>query len=476
MKKTILALAVVFLCLFSAYAIVADIDLTIEELKSRVKPGENAEYNIIITNNEDMEMSGRIFVTGLYPAWIQSYKYTFDIEPNSEEIIPIKIGPTQGTKSNQYGFSVQGNVVMDGQQLTLPTRSFTIDVIGEDERFIGKATIEIYTEKHNFLPGEKVKVVVKVTDLKQVFVNPRADLKMYDEDGNPVYGYLLPVTSQVEPIVLIHDIPISERTPPGTYTISAELVAETGHVGKVSKEITVVSNEKPEMRRDVETNIFGTKASIYIQNLGNTRVDGEVRETIKSYERYLLTANPNPVIQQREDGDLDLVWVYEGLEAGGKSDEFTYSISYLPVYLGAALLLLLLLTLWQSTKNVTIKKEVLKQRISKNMLEATIGLHFKNLTNMPVGNVALVDRVPPLAQPLSYGTSKPKHVKKDRKGTVLEWDFTELAPNEERFITYKIKTDFGIVGLIDLPPALIRFTAEGKKQGIRSNPVECGQV
>ena len=109
-------------------------------------------------------------------------------------MIPIKIGPTEGTEPNQYGFSVQGNVKIGDEQLKLPTRSFALDVLGADQRFVGKATVEIYTERNDFLPGEKAKVVVKITDLKQVFTNPRADLKMEDEEGDPVYGYLLPPT------------------------------------------------------------------------------------------------------------------------------------------------------------------------------------------------------------------------------------------------------------------------------------------
>ena len=57
------------------------------------------------------------------------------------------------------------------------------------------------------------------------------------------------------------------------------------------------------------------------------------------------------------------------------------------------------------------------------------------------------------------------------KGTVLKWDIPELAPGEERLISYDIRSKLSIIGSFTLPRAKIKFTKDGKDKIIFSNSV-----
>jgi len=75
--------------------------------------------------------------------------------------------------------------------------------------------------------------------------------------------------------------------------------------------------------------------------------------------------------------------------------------------------------------------------------------------------VKIVDVVPSIAEvrkEFAEGTLKPSSIlKHSSKGTILKWDIPELAPGEERLISYDIKSKLSIIGSFSLPRAKIKF-------------------
>jgi hypothetical protein len=45
----------------------------------------------------------------------------------------------------------------------------------------------------------------------------------------------------------------------------------------------------------------------------------------------------------------------------------------------------------------------------------------------------------------------------------VRWDFTALEPYEERVITYRLKSTLSILGDLDMPPTVLKYTTSDNK-------------
>lgn len=460
-----------------SYALVFDIDLNVEPLIPAVPGGVTSQFNVKVINNENRAVDYTITVTGSYMSWVQNYEYFGNVPANFTRLIPIKITPSLETPPGDYQYSVRGTVKIDGKDYNLPEKVFTVTVLKSGEKFIGAAVMAIYPEKESYGPGEAARIVVHISKLTLAPESLSVDLRLLDPKGSPVYEYLLPLSAQPEPIVLMHDIPISIRMPPGDYLVVADLKSDSGIVGTVRKTISISTVNKPEQRRTAEVSALGKKVVVKVENTGNVPVTGEIREPMRWYERFLLTANPTPILETGAGGYYWIVWKYANVMPGDLTRTYTYSISYVPVVLAVMLVILLAVAAWQTVRALSVTKEVIRQKISPTTLEASISVHVKNLSDRTIRDVVLVDALPGMARPLEFTTAKPANVKKEENKTLMEWTLGDLKPREERVITYTMHTTFGVVGLIALPVATVRFTgADGKRRHTSSGVVECGVV
>ncbi len=459
------------------------IGASIENVNSTVFAGETARYNAVLINNEPVPVSVVLTISGpKADSWVQPYDYSVVVPAAGILKVPLAIRPLPDAAGGNYAYSLllqakiseeSGWVQLENPPTLLmevkqPTTTFTE---------LGRIYLSIFDEKATYWPGDAVQVQAQIYSLKELFAQLDVNLQFLDSAGRPVYGYTAPVTSQKEPIKPIsHNIPLSLQTIPGEYYVVAELVSDKGQVAITRRLVTVDSVRKTEQRRAVQTGFLSRKVSIYVENLGNIVSGGTVVERISWYEKFLLTASPLPLFVPSGGNALNAVWTYGDLAPGQRTPTYSYSISYLPLVLGAILAVLILVVVWQQFKPVSLSKEVIKQRIAQNVLEATLTLHAKNLTDKTVSQVALTDYVPNLAKAVEYGTAEPAHTRKERLETVLVWDLGDLKPGEERVVTYKIRTTVGVLGSIDLPAASIEFvTLDNKRKIVRSNTAECGK-
>lgn len=476
----------VFLALLSvvvivpAHALVFDIDMSVEPAIPAVPGGGTAQFNVKIANNENQAVDYRIEITGSYPAWIQQYDYLGNIPANFTKLIPIKISPSLEAPPGDYQYNVKGWVKIRDEWYSLSTKSetsFTVKVMKSGEKFEGAATMELYTDKEAYDPGANARMAVRITKMTIAPEGLQVDLRLLDSKNSPVYEHLLPLPVQAEPIVVMQDVPISPRMPPGDYLATADLKSGGGIVGTVKKGISVSAVNNPEQVRASEISALGKRIVIKVENTGNVPVSGEIREPMRWYERFLLTANPKPALESGSGGHYWIVWKYDNVMPGDLTRTYSYSISYMPVVLAALLVLLLGVAAWQGVRALSITKEVIRQKVSPTTLEASLGIHVKNLSDRTIRDVVLVDSLPGMAKPAEFDTAKPADVKKEGGRTVIEWMLGELKPREERVITYRMHTAVGVVGLITLPAATVRFTSsDGKRRHLTSGTVECGVV
>lgn len=483
--KILFAIFIVSAVLFVAgFPADSPVSVSVENVKSSIKAGEIAEFNAVIFNEGSVDPVGVVLTVSGPKAdsWVLPYDYSVDVMPGSFTKIPLKIKPLPDTPSGNYAYAllVQYRI---GENLWVNldvSPTLVMNVIQTQINFSepAKIYVSLFDEKVSYVPGESLQAQVQIYSLKQEFSELEITLQLLDSGDRPVYSYTTPITSQKEPIrPVFQNIPLGAQIIPGTYHVYAILSSETGTVATARKTMTVSEVRNLDEKRIVSNGILSTKVSKYVQNLGNVPAGGTVIETIGWHEKYLLTTDPAPnVVPVKGTSNFNLVWTFDNLKPGERTRTFTYSVSYLPIVLAAVLLILLVLLAWQRVKAIAVSKEVIKQRIAQNILEATLSLHVKNSTEAELKEVVLTDYIPSLAKPVEFGTAKPDETKGDKIETALIWKLGTLKGGEERVITYKIRTTVGVLGSIDLPSANVNFTHHDGKPGfVRSNTAECGR-
>lgn len=462
-----------------SHALDFGIDMVTEPSTSAVHVGESAQFNVKVSNNENVRGDYRIEIMGPYVwSWLQTnYDASGSVPANFTKLIPVKISPSLETPPGDYQYSITGTAIIDGKARSLPTKIFTITVLKSGEAPARAAFVVLRMDKEIYDPGDSAQVMVSISKLTVAAQDLQIDLRLLDPKRSPVYEYFLPMLEQAEPILLSHSVPISAIMPPGDYFVVADLKLNGKTVGTVERTISISTVNKPEQRRTAEVSALGKKVVVKVENTGNVQVSGEIREPMRWYERFLLTANPTPALETGAGGYYWIVWKYVNVMPGDLTRTYAYSISYVPVALAVLLVILLAVAAWQTVRALSVTKEVIRQKISSTTLEASISVHVKNLSDRTIRDVVLVDALPGMARPLEFTTAKPANVKKEENKTVMEWTLGDLKPREERVITYTMHTTFGVVGLIALPVATARFTgADGKRRHTSSGIVECGVV
>ncbi len=471
-----------FLFLFAAVSalVLPEVEVSVDSLENEVYPGETAQYRVIISNAENVSVPVYFTVAGSRTSWIQTYKY-YHIVPSDDYLdVALDIVPVFDAPPGSYDFTVRPKAKMEGEWINLLPATFSLRVLDASSReptiprMEGEPAIEVSSDKSSFQPGSSVTLSVRVTGLETVYKELRASIKLLDTSSNPIYQYLMPISSQEEPIVLLHSFSLDSRTPPGDYVMVVDMVSERGKLGSGTLPLEVLSVSDVEVKKDVNVGVLKKTLGMRAVNKGNVPASGSIEETIRWYEKWLISSAPAPDEIVERDDLLVLKWHYTNLQPEQSTPEVVFSISYVPVLLLFVVIVLLLVVAWQGVKTVSIRKEVVKQALG-NVLKVKLSLTVRNLTDQTMKNVVVVDNLPIMAHPTGYTTLEPSAEKKKKDGTRIEWDLGDLRPLEERVIQYDFSTKFGILGTIDLEPAEVRFTLpDGRRQSTKSNETVCG--
>ncbi len=100
-------------------------------------------------------------------------------------------------------------------------------------------------------------------------------------------------------------------------------------------------------------------------------------------------------------------------------------------------------------------------------------LEIKNNAKKIVKNIKIIDYIPHIADLTNdfvQGTLRPTNVLLHKaKGTIIKWELEEMAPGEDRIITYNIKSKLSIIGNFKLPRGKVVFKQKGKEIHSYSN-------
>lgn len=268
-----------------------------------------------------------------------------------------------------------------------------------------------------------------------------------------------------EEITKIVVIPLDVQTMPGTYTLEVRLSKNGATKKSVSKTFVVaekplVEETKQELRGFLQRTLKVTK-----RNRGNVASHQKI-ELATSFFKSLFTRSSAPSMM--DNGKLS--WEFS-LQPG---EDVTLEIvtSYRSLFYG--LLFILVATFFLVVyveRSVTLKKRLLHlKEHERGVSEFRFFLYVKNGTRRMLTHARLIDVVPhTLELTKDFGTLRPTKILQGQHALRLLWDIPEIAPQEERVITYTITTKFR--GSLTLPPASLHYMRGNTLVSVRSLPM-----
>jgi len=233
-------------------------------------------------------------------------------------------------------------------------------------------------------------------------------------------------------------------------------------------ELKISIIEDVEIQEKLSEGFLTKEYSVNIINKGNVEAVDTWETTVSTLDSFLLKSLPEYVSMVDSGEDKVITWEYTLAE--GESQEFKYTVSYVPMVLAFVLLIIALMMLgfYYMSRYRLIKSVVLSKQGDDSYVK--IKLSVKNKTNQPQKNIIVEDYVNvPFGLSREFGTIKPDAIRKQKDRLVLTWKFDELEPREERLISYKMKAKLEVIGKVTIPPAhLKQKLGKGKQVEIYS--------
>ena len=97
-----------------------------------------------------------------------------------------------------------------------------------------------------------------------------------------------------------------------------------------------------------------------------------------------------------------------------------------------------------------------------------VQINVKNRSSEAVHEVKVIDKVPSIVEVMKefqLGSLQPsKIIEREKKSTIIRWNIDALEPNEERLISYDIKSKLSILGELNLHATVVKFKDKNGKE------------
>ena len=265
------------------------------------------------------------------------------------------------------------------------------------------------------------------------------------------------------------DLEISSTTEPGKYPMTVRLYSGGDIKGSANFDILVGNNPDLKESQDIQHGFLNSIIEIVVENKGNTEVSKTVKYPISPSLEFFTKTRPAGETVVSDEGKF-YVWSFS--VPPGEVFRIEIETDYrTPFFVVVIALLLVGLVLYLQKKNLKIRKTIFKVHVGKESSEFKIMLHVKNVANKELYHVKVIDLLPRFIKAdAEFGTLHPSKIQEGSAGMRLVWEIDKIEPDEERLITYKIKSDLSFIGKLELPGAVVQYYGK-KKQivNVRSN-------
>jgi len=468
--KKIIILSLILLSLVSLAVSAQGYEFEITPIRDEVEADETAQFLVMIDSNLSTIKELKIYspevewdvpsdVIKIYPETTTEYKLVLTplkyVEPG--KIYGIRIYfKNKKTEEIVYSDIVEVNVKSTTKVVSAyrPSVRMTVDMptnIDPSE----SVTARIKLENQNLL---------NLTDLK---LNVYGDIEDFQTEQAV---NLMPLGKKI--VELNYNIdPLQD---PGEYGLTFELIEGKEVIERKVMPIKIVETTPDFEIEETDEGIFfkeTTKREYSSQsNVEDTKTIKIPTTTIKSWftstvpESKKITENGNKYFVM----DLTL--------KPGESKEVRITVNYRIIFYLLVIAVIILCIYYRYRSPLTITKSVSDVGSKEGGIsELKVTLELKSDAKNTIKKATITDYVPNITsikKEFSEGTLRPNRVLKHKtKGTIMKWDLENIAPGEDRLISYTIKSKLSIVGDFKVPRAKVSFKKKGRKMTSYSNSV-----
>jgi len=464
------------LTLFLLIPVAQAAELEVEHLPVRdsIIPGEQAAFDIRITNNQDSKDTFRISTNDLFWDLLSDPLYHYfsgvDIISGDSETVRLLLKPVEALEIGQYRVDV---IVKSEKGKNSEIIPMFITIRPENpliQEYLAavRRIVEIPSVVY---PDESVTVKVNLinrnpknlTDVKLVFSS-----KLLAREVETSLGPL-------EKKMIVEEFPVDPLTAPQEDVLNLKLIVdgsilepeinEPYEVGAYSEIVVQSSETKSMFFKKVEE-------TTYVNN-GNVKSSKTVESEITQLKNLFTKASPEPFGIERADKKF-LAW--EVVLEPAQSMTITRTVSYRPL-LVLALIIAAAVGLYYLLRSpvYALKKTSILTLKEGGISELKIIVHIRNRSSQAFERLTITDRIPTMADVttgLDLGTVKPSTVYNDGRKTIVKWELQKLEKGEERILSYNMKSHLAILGSVTLPGVVVRFySPKGTKLVTRSRTV-----
>ncbi|MCW1301626.1 MAG: hypothetical protein OH316_00615 [Candidatus Parvarchaeota archaeon] len=261
----------------------------------------------------------------------------------------------------------------------------------------------------------------------------------------------------------------SAISPPGTYTLSSSL-SYNGFVSTFSRSITFLRYYKVVVSRSSSIGIFGGTYYLTISNEGNAPSNITNYTLSPGSLNSLLMVSKGASIGSVAAGANGL-YSSLGVISPGQTVSLHYSVSYVIIYIIILIIIIAVILFFYFNRKVEVVKEVVKHEASSGFIDVKISIKVKNVSNKAIENIDLFDITPKSALKVSMIGPREGVIQKTVDGLKLLWKENRLNPGDEFIVMYELKSKIGIVGSVQLNPAVCKFKLNGNIYKRKSNSI-----
>ncbi len=453
------------------------VQMIISPLEQRATFEDQALFNLTLRNQGPDHLKLRLFSPN-FPEW------DFNSEP-LENPIHVEIGP-QETKTLTVRFQpLHVNAI---GVYSLPVHVQNIETLETNSMKFRVSLLSLNKGKKSYVPSVKVITDQYLTvdprntgllrvslenlnllDLSQLTVQIRGDLFSAD-----VSTSLTPRGERDATKTLQIPVDLPDNLVPQEETLLITLLSENKKIADVAlTTLSIAPYNVIDTQAQSRHQFLRSHSIITYTNKGNVRFDGDQQVPTAFFERLFSRTNPRASTGQNSDGYF---YAFTLHLIPGESQTVYIFTNYYPVAIILLLLVIGVALYYLYRSPLTVTKHATDVTYADGGISGLrVNIHLKNRSSIPIKDIVVTDRAPRMAvleQGLSLGSLPPSSTKRYLDGsTQMTWHIDDLGTEEERMITFRVKTPLSVVGEYTLSSAIAHYSYAGRKGSQQSRQV-----
>lgn len=469
---------IIALCiaLITVSAVSASFEVSYEIVENRILSDETAYFTFELEN--ELSTTDRIRIT------VEDIDWIMRSDPRDYYFTGIRLAPGERERFT-LSFRPTDNLDVGNYRITF---WMTSDETGERQTI----QVPVSVTRPDGTVGEYLAAVSRLLEFPSE-VDPRDDLtitvNLNNRNARNISDFTVFVESDVftvsettslgplESKRLEFDVELPDDLEPQTFTMTTSFRAD----GRLLRErfyddVEIIAYESIAVEESKTSGFFRNTRTYTYVNDGNAAGTAIGSAPVNAFSRVFSAVRidddrTSKTIVANATGTY-LTWsVPLGV---GESSEVDVTANYSLLFWLAIIALAGVLVWVLMRSPISVRKDAVVVGVSEGGIsEIRVVVHIKNLSPRRFINIAVIDSIPKIAE---YVPDKEENMHtlrvytNQREGSIVKWSLETLERYEERILTYRIRSKLSIVGGINLPRTLARFTDDsGQEQVTRSN-------